>query len=474
MKYFSTGFYVSDSTPINAIFDECFAWIQESPHTNFIPAQLSCKYDNDDFSVESKNEIIDIIRYDNNINQTTLSCFRYSKISQPHKWITDISVNIDHNTNKTWVQVESEVVSQEAAYLAPQPKKPLIVMRIIDRFSGGIDDKFQVSVEPYTLEDNSEDLNTISNIINGEYNNRLPIIYVSSKYYYNEHAHNIIPERLARKVCGLAHVIIEPDSRIFSNKLKYSTNAKNAYAGGIGIYWPKGQNISYYRRGENTAKEYEDILFEEVLKATTTMAPISKSGWSEVQNQKTKESIRGLKERGEYTEELMRLYESENIANSELIDELRFKINSLESRVRALQAQAPAQGNLSLNIGEEIDFFDGEIKNIVIDALKAFLQNKNDVSRSYHILCSLIENNEQTDETSKRSQLLKRSLTGYRSMDKGTMRQLKELGFEASDDGKHWKIIYNEDPRYTYILPKTGSDHRGSLNAISDISNIIF
>lgn len=59
-------------------------------------------------------------------------------------------------------------------------------------------------------------------------------------------------------------------------------------------------------------------------------------------------------------------------------------------------------------------------------------------------------------------------------MDSATQRNLKDLGFSTSSDGKHWKLTYNEDPRYSYILPKTGSDRRGSLNAISDIANIIF
>ncbi|TDN64272.1 hypothetical protein [Scandinavium goeteborgense] len=474
MKYFSTGFNVADEITMNEIFNECFSWVQESPHTTFIPAQLTCKLTGDDVSIESKNERIDIINHHNDSTENILGCFRYSKISEPHKWITDISVSKNSISNKTWIQVESAVISQEAAYLSSQPKKPLIVMKLIDRFSGGTDDRLKISIEPYLLSSSDDDFILAEKVINGETENRLPVIYISSKFFYHSHPHNVIPERLARKVSGLAHVLVEPENKSFSNQLKNSTNSKNAYGGAIGIYWPKGQSISYYRREDKSAKDFETQIFDDVLKATTTMAPVSDCGWSEIQNQKTRDSISTLKKRGEYTQELVKLYEEDNSNQTELIEDLKYKIYGLETRIRILQSQAPTQGSISLNVGDEIEFFNGEIKNIIIEALGSALINKHQGGRSHHILSSLVSNNELSNDTAERQQILKRTLTGYRSMDAKTLRQLKELGFDASEDGKHWKIIYNEDPRYTYILPKTGSDHRGSLNAISDISNIIF
>jgi hypothetical protein len=51
---------------------------------------------------------------------------------------------------------------------------------------------------------------------------------------------------------------------MFSIKLKNETNSKNAYAGAVGIYWPRGQNISF-TVGVKTAKEFEDELFDDVV-----------------------------------------------------------------------------------------------------------------------------------------------------------------------------------------------------------------
>jgi hypothetical protein len=51
---------------------------------------------------------------------------------------------------------------------------------------------------------------------------------------------------------------------------------------------------------------------------------------------------------------------------------------------------------------------------------------------------------------------------------------LNNLGFTIDDDGKHYKLIYMQDDRYTFPLPKSGSDWRGGMNAASDISKRVF
>ncbi|MFM3222062.1 hypothetical protein AB8T91_28055, partial [Klebsiella pneumoniae] len=65
-------------------------------------------------------------------------------------------------------------------------------------------------------------------------------------------------------------------------------------------------------------------------------------------------------------------------------------------------------------------------------------------------------------------------LVGYTKMTPKVRGVLNDVGFSISEEGKHYKITYHGDPRYTYILPKTGSDYRGALNAYSDISKKVF
>ena len=69
---------------------------------------------------------------------------------------------------------------------------------------------------------------------------------------------------------------------------------------------------------------------------------------------------------------------------------------------------------------------------------------------------------------------MKNLLRGYRSMDAKTKNGLIEMGFDVAEDGKHYKLTFMGDDRYTFTLPKSGSDHRGGLNAASDISRLLF
>ena len=59
-------------------------------------------------------------------------------------------------------------------------------------------------------------------------------------------------------------------------------------------------------------------------------------------------------------------------------------------------------------------------------------------------------------------------------MEARTRRGLEEMGFSISDDGKHYKLVFQGDDRYTFTLAKSGSDHRGGLNAAGDIARLLF
>lgn len=55
---------------------------------------------------------------------------------------------------------------------------------------------------------------------------------------------------------------------------------------------------------------------------------------------------------------------------------------------------------------------------------------------------------------------------GYR----GTMKQrLQELGFEITEDGKHYKLTYYGDNRYFTSVAKTPSDNRTGNNTAGNI-----
>jgi hypothetical protein len=77
-------------------------------------------------------------------------------------------------------------------------------------------------------------------------------------------------------------------------------------------------------------------------------------------------------------------------------------------------------------------------------------------------------------EPETRRERLKGILRDFRGLDRESRKELQSLGFEISEDGKHVKIRFQGDDRYTFTLPKSGGDHRGGLNAASDIGRLLF
>ena len=69
----------------------------------------------------------------------------------------------------------------------------------------------------------------------------------------------------------------------------------------------------------------------------------------------------------------------------------------------------------------------------------------------------------------KREKIIKNIFKDYKTMS-GVMRQeLKDIGFEITDDGKHYRLTYYGDERYKTTVAKTGSDWREGKNIASNI-----
>ena len=51
---------------------------------------------------------------------------------------------------------------------------------------------------------------------------------------------------------------------------------------------------------------------------------------------------------------------------------------------------------------------------------------------------------------------------------------MKDLGFEITEEGKHYKVTYYGDGRYQTTYAKTPSDVRGGMNSAQQTINIVF
>lgn len=167
-------------------------------------------------------------------------------------------------------------------------------------------------------------------------------------------------------------------------------------------------------------------------------------------------------------------FDNEAKARAIQLSDAEREIARLNAEVKRYEAQSGVGGGGVLQYGEERDFFDGEVTEMILSALSLAVDQLQSDSRRQHVIRAIIERNKQGGVIEIRKEKIKEALRDYRKMTPSVRAVLESLGFSLSEEGKHFKICYFDDDRYTFTLAKTGSDHRGGLNSASDISKRIF
>lgn len=163
-----------------------------------------------------------------------------------------------------------------------------------------------------------------------------------------------------------------------------------------------------------------------------------------------------LKKMQQKLEELTRTNETLMIENSVM----RAKMNATEALPILYQ-------------GNEEDFYPDEIQDMILSILEEAFSNTESKTRRADILSDIIENNKYQHLSEKRKQKVKAIFKGYKNLSGAIKQELMELGITISEDGKHYKLTYNNDPRYMVTVGKTPSDNRAGNNNAALINKIM-
>lgn len=224
-----------------------------------------------------------------------------------------------------------------------------------------------------------------------------------------------------------------------------------------------------------SATDIQGAVVEEVRSALANRRPLDRCTWATVQAQvshSTYESLKaaGSQEVGKYVEE----FDKELRAGEEKLEDAEREIDRLRAEVRKYESRAPIGSGFALRTGEEQDLYPGELADIVLDAIQDASMRVAPDSRRAHVLSAVLAGNDANGEGGRMRENLKNLLRGSRGLDTKVRRGLEKMGFTISEEGKHYKLVFQGDDRYTFTLPKSGSDQRGGLNAASDITRLLF
>jgi hypothetical protein len=468
MLSFATEFPVeADRTTVDFL-QAMVTWISGSPHTGLSAEMLRDLLQKDEAHVENgKEKVQSLLATSPDVD---LAGIRYSRHDNDLEWLT--TVVFSRTSSDAWVGVRVECESQHAAARLPSAKKPVVVRTVLESLGGAADGPLPIRDTAHIL--TNTDIDLAAKLIRGDAGCRLPIVYVSARF---QGGYILDVNRLAADLSGMAHVVVEPN-RPFSVRLQLEVDSENVYGGTIGIYWPEGGGRrAFFLGGDySTPGHLAGAIKDEVRAALLNRRPIARCTWAYVRETASRQAILSLKASGSKAiDEYVEKFDQEIEAKNQRLEEAESEIQRLRNELRVYEARAGTASGGLLRLGRERDLYPNEVLGILLNAIEDAATRVQHDSRRQHVLRSILEANRlEENPLEGRREQLKRLLRGTSTIDGKLRRELEDMGFSISEDGKHFKLVFQGDDRYTFTLPKSGSDWRGGLNAASDIGRLLF
>ena len=464
MLTFKTQFPIASATTMAEFLECCRTWIKKSPHTKLSDVIVD---DACDGKFGDEEESAHFGRFASETNST--GGVRYEKTdNEGVRWVTDV---IGHKSEDNfWVSIQLNVDSELPVERLEQGKRPYIVKLLMERFSGGHDGNLPVADYPIFLAEADTEL--ADQIICANVGGVMPVVYASR----NAKEELLIdPYRLSKWISGMAHVIVEP-SRKFSSKITRQVYGENVYGGAVAIYWPDGIGKWTYLPSKWRSADALHIAISKKIRMSLLYQRVRREcTWSHLQEIISRQKLDELRASGsENIDEYIEHFDREIAAKDEEIQRLEAEIIRVRYGKKDARSSSPdTEASIVLQTTES-DLYQGEQLGLITDALQVAAESSERHSRRRQIFDSLVENNENPGDREAILARLKEALRHYTALTSAVRSELEDIGFVIYEDGKHYKILFQDDSRYPFTLPKSGSDWRGGLNAFSDLKKKVF
>jgi ribonuclease BN (tRNA processing enzyme) len=467
MSHFSLELPINSKNSISDVIRLAYNWIVGSPHSEIQASQLDRIPEDSAFSVEAGKEVLHVANvkaFDYEIGGIQLI-----KLDGGLQWTTSIVGK--KFSERLLVGIDVNCIATNTVVALPPPKKPYFIRQALSQLGGGFDGQIPVADRPYHL--NEDEISVAAALLTGSGGNRLPIVYVSASF---DGTYLVDSEELARYLSGMAHVVVEPTRR-FSFRLKDLVLARNVFGGTVGVYWPESQaRKAYFLTDEiSNSKSLQQEITKDIRVALANRRLRTDCTWLHLQEILATQRLdriksQEIKEQNEFID----AFDAEIAVKDARILENNSEIARLNAEVRRLSSSEYTNLSGLLLRGSEQDLYENEIRDIVIDALENYSRSTKVGTRRNHVMAGLLAANPSNGAAKLREKEIKSLFKTYRDLDSKARNTLARLGFDLSEEGKHYKIVFQGDGRYTFSFSKTSSDHRAGLNIGSDLSNLIF
>ena len=469
MIIFSTKLYVKETMTEDLFIEMAIKWVSGGPNYTF----GDIVYDGtEEYSIE------------NDTGTQKFTIYKYENIVVIHLvnkdrkiiWTNDFILRKINGKRIVAVHLYNDAEDMSVK-LPTEFNRPKLLKDMILNGYGEIDNYLETNDKPYIINDKNIDI--VKELILGNSKYLMPVVYVTSTKGMS--TYKLDCNELAKDLAGVAHVIVEEDCKI-SKALKGITEYKNPYDGAVQIFYPNvgTQRIlpKFYADSNEFRKEVAYSVYRRLILGKIDDAfSVTKIRYNNlfIKNKKSEELEQVF---NEVLKENDSIIETKN----NLIEELEEEINKLKSKIIAyeqidIKRKSCMEQHIISNSSEK-ELYLGELKDIILKVIKkeALLMNEDPnqkASRKYHVINDLMKMNRESEKQDDIVKKIKNMLNGDGSFNKSQKRQVMELGFEI-EDGKHYKLKYKGDDRYSLTLAKTPSDYKANINAVQEIIRVLF
>lgn len=398
---------------------------------------------------------------------------RHEKITADEVvWDTDFVVNFAER--KIAIRLD-RTFSEDALEMNAAFSTPHFISLLIEHGYLQDDQDLPVLRDPIMISDSDQE--TIQQVVGNKEYYELPLVYVAKDFADQD---PLSISWLASRLKGAAHVLVEESKDACRKCTEICGETVEEY-GAVRIYYPS-LGVNRKRFLYRSATGNMDVRLEKVIRhviqywnsqrmdilytwqgvnsavmSDTLQNQIQRLAEAEIAKQSAEEEINLVYE--EFDEDIKSLQKK--------LEELSRANEALQMENFGLRAKMNASDAMPIIYqGDEEDFYPEEVKDMVLGVLADALNNTEKGTRLYDVLEDILANNPYQHLSDERKQRVKNLFKGYKTLTGAMKQELMSLGFEISDDGKHYKITYQGDPRYMVTIGKTPSDNRaGSNNA---------
>ncbi len=473
MLIFSTRLPVKDTLTKEKFFELVVRWNQDSPHHRIDGIEWDGGYRH---RWGDMKNMLEITEYND------VAAAHFVQSEHGVHWTTEFILHTERREIGIYLSREA---TENTVYFHKEFKPPYFLKLLMRENVLGSDGGLAISEYPQSFGAAADERKVLAQLcLEDDSAFRLPVVYLTREWFIE---HCVVDEGvLARRLCGVAHVLVESDKDV-SRTLKDLCHGKNVYNGGMAVYFPS-VSAAAKRFIPYDGMDVEKVMTQMVRMIFRYMNQQKREPldtWDGIQmmqmRRQTKQLLaekRRIEENRKQTSKEKEQYWDEYVKAQTQVEALTEQNARLQSELAVLRARVDSMGeNPLLYYGDEREFYQGEMLEFVRTALSEKLdrlpKEKDRHLRCADVLQDLLNANESEEIQAQRQTELKRVLKGYRTLTPEIQSTLIDAGFRITD-GKHYKLTYYDDERYTVTMAKSGSDWRGGDNLFSEIKKRIY